>query len=94
MKNIFSLLTILFLINCTSKAQTPSKEKKTYTIEKTNTEWKKQLTPIQYYVLREAGTERAFSSPFNKNKTKGTYICAACKTPLYQSKYSPLLSIS
>ncbi|WP_343330078.1 peptide-methionine (R)-S-oxide reductase MsrB [Polaribacter staleyi] len=87
MKNIFSLLTLLFLINCTSKAQTSSKEKKTYTIEKTDVEWKKLLTPIQYYVLREAGTERAFSSALNNNKMKGTYVCAACKTPLYKSKY-------
>ena len=87
MKNIFSLLTLLFLINCTSKAQTSSKEKKTYAIEKTDVEWKKLLTPIQYYVLREAGTERAFSSALNNNKMKGTYVCAGCKTPLYKSKY-------
>ncbi|WP_158837959.1 peptide-methionine (R)-S-oxide reductase MsrB [Polaribacter sp. L3A8] len=87
MKNILSLIAVLFLINCSSKAQTSSKEKKTYSIEKTNAEWKKLLTPNQYYVLREAGTERAFSSALNKNKAKGTYVCAACKTPLYKSQY-------
>ena len=87
MKNIFSLLTLLFLISCSSNAQTSSKEQKTYTVEKTNTEWKKILTPKQYYVLREAGTERAFSSSFNTNKATGTYVCAACKTPLYKSEY-------
>jgi peptide-methionine (R)-S-oxide reductase len=87
MKTFFSIVTLLFLVNCSSKAQTPSKEKKTYKIEKTDTEWKNQLSPIQYYVLRQAGTERPFTSAFNKNKSKGTYICAACKTPLYKSKH-------
>ena len=87
MKNIFSLIAILFLINCSSKAQTSSKEQKTYNVEKTNAEWKNLLTSKQYYVLREAGTERAFSSALNNNKAKGTYVCAACKTPLYESKY-------
>ena len=87
MKNILSLLTVLILISCSSKAQTSSEEKKTYKVEKTNAEWKDQLTAKQYYVLREAGTERAYSSSFNDNKAKGIYVCAACKTPLYKSKY-------
>jgi peptide-methionine (R)-S-oxide reductase len=42
---------------------------------------------MQYYVLREAGTERAFSSDLNKNHTKGTYHCAACQTPLFKSDH-------
>lgn len=87
MNKFITLLSFLILISCTSKAQTSSKEKKTYQIEKTNVEWKKRLTPMQYYVLREAGTERAFTSPLNKNYKSGTYICAACKTPLYKSEH-------
>ncbi|ARV13956.1 peptide-methionine (R)-S-oxide reductase MsrB [Polaribacter sp. SA4-12] len=87
MKNIFSLLTVLILISCSSKAQIASKEKKTYTIEKTDAEWKNLLTAEQYNVLREAGTESPFSSSFNKNTAKGTYVCAACKTPLYKSEH-------
>jgi len=87
MKNFNSILTILFLISLSSNAQTLSKEKKAYKIEKTNAEWKNLLTTKQYTILREAGTERAFSSSFNKNKKKGIYICAACKTPLYESNY-------
>lgn len=86
MKNIFSLFIIIIFINCNSKAQNSSKEKKTYKIEKTNTEWKSLLTPAQYYILREAGTEKPFSSLLNKNTKKGIYICAACKTPLYKSE--------
>ena len=87
MKNIFSLLVVILMISCNGIAQTSSKEKKTYTIEKTNAEWKKELTAKQYYILREAGTEKPFSSSFNTNKTKGTYVCAACETPLYKSEY-------
>ena len=87
MKNVFLLLTVLLLISCSSKAQTSSKEKKTYKVEKTNAEWKNILTAKQYSILREAETERAFSSSFNKNTEKGTYVCAACKTPLYKSEY-------
>ena len=42
---------------------------------------------MQYYVLRNAGTERAFSSDLNKNYDKGTYYCAACQTPLFKSDH-------
>lgn len=87
MKNIFFLLIVLVLLSCSTTAQNSSKEKKTYKIEKTTIEWKKQLTPLQFYVLREAGTERAFSSVLNKNEKPGTYVCAACKTPLYKSEH-------
>ena len=63
------------------------KETKTYKVSKTNKEWRQELSPAQYYVLREAGTERAFISPLNKNYKSGIYICAACKTPLYKSDH-------
>ena len=42
---------------------------------------------MQFYILRKAGTERAFTSQLNKNYSVGVYVCAACKTPLYESKY-------
>jgi peptide-methionine (R)-S-oxide reductase len=48
-------------------------------------EWRKRLTPQQYEVLREENTERAGSSPLNKEKRKGTYVCAGCGLPLYSS---------
>ena len=64
-----------------------AQNKKTYRVLKTNTQWKTLLTPLQYYVLREAGTERQNSSPLNKNYKKGVYVCAACKTPLYKSAH-------
>ncbi len=57
----------------------------TFEIEKTPEEWKKQLSPAQYNVLREAGTERPYSSPLNKEKRKGTFTCAGCDLPLFSS---------
>ena len=48
-------------------------------------EWKKRLTPAQFDVLREEGTERPGSSPFNAEKRKGTYHCAGCDLPLFSS---------
>jgi peptide-methionine (R)-S-oxide reductase len=87
MKNIIGLLFLSIMLSCNSIAQEKSKEKKEYKVEKSNTEWKKLLSPMEYYVLREAGTERAFTSPLNKNYKKGTYVCAACKTPLYASEH-------
>ncbi|MDX6746168.1 peptide-methionine (R)-S-oxide reductase MsrB [Polaribacter sp. PL03] len=87
MNKIFSLLAIVFLMSCSSTAQNSSKENKKYKVDKTDAQWKKELTDKQYYVLRESGTERAFTSPFNDSKTNGTFVCAACKTPLYESKY-------
>ncbi|WP_428743022.1 peptide-methionine (R)-S-oxide reductase MsrB [Tenacibaculum sp.] len=75
----FFLLTVLFSFS--ANAQNPKKPK----VNKTNSEWKQLLTPQQYHVLREAGTERPNSSPLNKNYKEGVYVCAACKTPLYKS---------
>jgi peptide-methionine (R)-S-oxide reductase len=54
-------------------------------IEKTDAEWKKILTPEQYRVLREEGTERPWTSPLNDEKRNGTYLCAGCELPLFTS---------
>jgi peptide-methionine (R)-S-oxide reductase len=56
-----------------------------FPIKLSQAEWKKRLTPQQYSVLREESTERAGSSPLNKEKRKGTYVCAGCALPLYSS---------
>ena len=79
-------LVVLFLLAITFSTTVNAQNKKKYAVNKTNSEWKKLLTPKQYYVLREAGTERPNSSPLNFNKKEGTYVCAACKTPLYKSE--------
>jgi peptide-methionine (R)-S-oxide reductase len=54
-------------------------------IEKSEEEWKKILTPEQYHVLRQKGTERPFSGNLNYNKEKGVYTCVACGQELFSS---------
>lgn len=55
-------------------------------IFKTDAEWKAQLTPEQYRILREKGTEGAFTGKYNIHKEKGTYVCAGCGNPLFSSE--------
>ncbi|MFZ1725487.1 MAG: peptide-methionine (R)-S-oxide reductase MsrB [Albidovulum sp.] len=57
-----------------------------FEIEKTEAEWRAILTPAQFAVLREEDTERAGSSPLDKEHREGTYACAGCDLPLYSSK--------
>lgn len=49
-------------------------------------EWKQKLTPEQYYVLRQKGTERAFTGAYAENKDSGIYCCAGCGQPLFSSE--------
>ena len=53
--------------------------------QRTDEEWKKTLTPEQFHVLREHGTERAGTSPLNVEKRAGTFTCGACGQPLFTS---------
>ena len=54
-------------------------------LEKPEQEWQSQLSPEQFHVLREEGTERRFTSPLNKEKRSGVYQCAGCGQPLFRS---------
>lgn len=88
MKKIAILLIVSMFFSCNSSAQKTIKEKeKSYKISKSDAEWKQILGDKAFYVLRQAGTERPFSSPLNKNYKAGTYNCAACDTPLFKSEH-------
>jgi peptide-methionine (R)-S-oxide reductase len=52
---------------------------------KSDAEWKKELSPEQYYVLRQKGTERAYTGKYNNHHEKGMYHCAGCGQPLFNS---------
>ena len=87
MKNIVLVLVLSLLFNCNGSAQkNTSENNQAFKITKTDEQWKSELTTEQYFVMRKAGTERPFSSPLNKIYEKGTYVCAACNTPLFKSE--------
>ena len=55
-------------------------------VHKTDAEWRELLTPEQFYVLRQKGTERAFTGPLYENHADGVYHCAGCGAPLFSSE--------
>ena len=57
-----------------------------YAVTHTDAQWRRLLTSEQYQVLRQAGTERPFSSPLDKEKRAGVFSCAGCDLPLFSSK--------
>lgn len=76
------------LFSCESNGQKIEKtEKQSYKVVKTEAEWKTELSPMAFNVMRKNGTERAFTSELDKNYKPGIYVCAACETPLYESKH-------
>ncbi len=60
-------------------------KKEKYPLQKSEEDWKKELTPEQYHILREKGTERPGSGIYNETKEKGVYVCAACGNELFTS---------
>jgi methionine-R-sulfoxide reductase len=95
MKKIFYIaLSTLLLASCDGNTQNTSKTatnpstktmSDTTPIHKTEEEWKAILSPDQYNVLREKGTERPFTGKLLENKEKGIYVCAACGNELFSS---------
>ena len=82
-KTLLLFCSLFFLMACKSKAQ----KKSTFKIQKTDAEWKLQLTDLEYYVMRNEGTEPAFSSPLDQNYSPGTYACKGCESPLFLSSH-------
>ena len=89
MKFLSTLVVFVsLLISCNSPAQKGSVAKtETFAVSKTDAEWKAELSPMAFQVLRKQDTERAFSSELNDNYKNGTYVCAGCDTPLYESNH-------
>jgi len=84
-------MTVAIFYSCNSQVkQNPNSQNShamdsTQKVMKTEEEWKKVLTPEQYYVLREKGTDRPFTGKYYLNTEKGMYICAACGNELFSS---------
>jgi peptide-methionine (R)-S-oxide reductase len=88
MKNIIYLLVAFSLNACNSQNNTINLKPKIQMnnqISKTEEEWKKALSPEQYNVLREKGTEMPYSGKYYLHKEKGIYVCAACGEELFKS---------
>jgi len=83
MKKIFGNFLLLVAVSFASCAQEPPQQK--YPVTKTEAEWKKILTPEQYAVTRQAGTERPYTGIYWDNHDKGTYYCICCGVPLFSS---------
>ena len=98
MKTITKLFYCVFCLTITLTACGQEKKKDNTTITKNDStkmnnelnlseeEWKKKLTPEQFHVCREKGTERAFTGKYYDSKEKGIYKCAACGNPLFSSE--------
>lgn len=65
---------------------TPEPNGSAYPVDRTEEQWRAELTPQEYHVLREAGTERPFSSPFEEDTTVAVYACRACGAELFSSE--------
>ncbi len=87
MRTLFASLCLIFLSVACAGQESRSKDDQAMKakIQKTDAEWKQQLSPDEYYILREAGTERPFTGKYNLHFEKGDYRCAACDAVLFSS---------
>jgi len=89
---ILSIFISLALPSCAQKSGEKQKavnkndKMETLEVKKTDEEWKKLLSPVQFNILREKGTEKPFTGEYDKFDKEGTYFCAACGTELFTSR--------
>ncbi len=99
MKNIVLVMTVCFSLATFCFAQAPKQSPKSKgkaggkmeskeieKVVKSEQEWEKILTPMQFYVMRKKGTERAFTGEFWNHHENGVYVCAGCAQELFNSK--------
>ena len=84
---LFILIAMLTFSSLSGQSQDqPAKcDSELEKVSKTESEWQSKLTPMQYHVLRNKGTERPWTGELNDNKKTGTYYCAACHNELFHS---------
>ncbi len=94
MRKVLFAISTLIIFSCNVKSQNNTnmsdQNKKTgYEVNKSDDEWKQILTPVEFQILREKGTEYAFTGEYFDHKEKGTYVCAGCGNELFtsESKY-------
>lgn len=93
MKYLSSIFILLLTFSACSQTEADKSqetavnqpENSSYSVHKTDEEWKADLSDLEYNVIREKGTERAFTGDLLDNKAEGTYTCRACGHPLFQS---------
>lgn len=88
MKKVVSLIMLsVFSLACTAQEKTENKKKDmSVKVQKSDEQWKEELSPEQYFILRQAGTERPHTGKYNLHFEDGDYKCAACDAVLFDSK--------
>jgi peptide-methionine (R)-S-oxide reductase len=86
-RNLFSLLASIGLANKAHAAPPAALRSDIVPLRLSDAQWRERLTPQQYAVLRQEGTERPGSSPLNGEKRKGVFACAGCELPLFLSQH-------
>ncbi len=81
MNKLLIILSLSFLTSCNSQ----NKKTMDFEVKKTNAEWKAKLSDEEYRILREKGTERAFTGEYYDHFEKGIYVCAGCGNKLFES---------
>lgn len=81
MNKLLIILSLSFLTACNSQ----NKKTMDFEVKKTNAEWKAKLSDEEYRILREKGTERAFTGEYYDHFEKGIYVCAGCGNKLFES---------
>lgn len=86
MKQLLLLLTTALLLGaCSGAGEARAEDKTNYPVKKTDAEWRRSLPADAYHILRQAGTEPAFSGKYANNHASGEYLCAGCGNDLFSS---------
>lgn len=85
LKSVSLIFVLSMAISCNAQQKKQDENMSTYKVNKSEEEWREQLTPQQFYVLREKGTERPGTGEYDLHFEDGVYKCAACNAPLFNS---------